>query len=201
MTADRRFERDLGGLLADLAMPVVPAYRDDIVRAVAGQRQRPAWTFPERWIPVDITTQRAGLAPIRWRPIALLAIVALLVAAAVAIGIGSQHRLPPPFGPARNGVIAYFEGGDILVGDPVTGTSRLIIGGPNDDGYPLFSRDGTKIAFLRTARPNASQILVANADGTGARPLTNEPLDGINAADWSADGRFLVVSYLDRQRS
>jgi len=203
MTSDQRFERferSVPSLLEELGMSPAPDYRDSIVRQTAAMRQRPAWTFPERWLPMDITTQRVGLAPIRWRPIVLVAVAALLVAAAVAIGIGSQHRLPPPFGPARNGAIAYFEGGDIFVGDPLTGTSRLIIGGPSNDGYPLFSRDGTKIAFLRTVGASASQVLVANADGTGARTLTNAPLDGINAADWSADGRFLLVSYVDGPR-
>ena len=63
MTSDRRFEQDLPDLMAQLAPRRVPDYRDDIVRQTARTRQRPAWTFPERWLPMDIT-----LAPARGRP-------------------------------------------------------------------------------------------------------------------------------------
>ena len=41
----------------------VPDYRDDIVRQTARTRQRPAWTFPERWLPVSVITSRALAAP------------------------------------------------------------------------------------------------------------------------------------------
>ena len=55
MTTDRRFESDLSDLLAELAPRRTPDYRDDVVRQTARTRQRPAWTFPERWLPVDLT--------------------------------------------------------------------------------------------------------------------------------------------------
>ena len=52
---DDRFEKDLPGLLAELAPRAKPDYRDDIVRQTARTRQRPAWMFPERWIPMSVT--------------------------------------------------------------------------------------------------------------------------------------------------
>ena len=49
-----------------------PDYIDDVLATTAQRRQRPAWTFPERWLPMDITTHasrrpRASLAAARRR--------------------------------------------------------------------------------------------------------------------------------------
>ena len=95
MTSDQRFdrfERSVPSLLGELGMGPPPDYRDSIVGQTAALRQRPAWTFPERWIPVDTVTQQIAIPPVRWRPIALLLMVGLLFAAALAIGIGSQRE-------------------------------------------------------------------------------------------------------------
>ena len=69
MITDRRFEHDLPDLLARARAARTPDYRDDIVRQTAGMRQRPAWTFPERWLPVSVITSRAHSRPrpVRWR--------------------------------------------------------------------------------------------------------------------------------------
>src|SRR5690606_29785605 len=47
-----RFERRLQDSLADLAGAQVPPYVTDLLARTARQRQRPAWTFPERWLPM-----------------------------------------------------------------------------------------------------------------------------------------------------
>ena len=66
------------------------------------------------------------------RAIALVAILAVLLAAVVAVGVGSlQQRLPAPFGLAAQWAIAYGAAdGDIHAFDPLTGTSRPLIAGP-----------------------------------------------------------------------
>jgi Tol biopolymer transport system component len=200
MSEVRRFDRDLPGQLADLAMPKVPSYRDDIVLLTGRTRQRPAWTFPERWLLVDISTQRVWIAPIRWRPIALLLLVALLAAAVLAFGIGSQRHLPAPYGPAGNGLIAYTTNGDIYLGDPATGTSRAIVSGPELDLVPAFSRDGTHLFFLRMVRYSGYQLMIANADGSGIRRITPLMFTDVTGGDWSGDGRFvLIASWIDSE--
>ncbi len=120
-------------------------------------RQRPAWTFPERWLPMaDITSSRAFAPAPPWRLIAVaLVVIAMLVAALVYVG-AQERRVPAPFGPAANGLIPYDKGGDIYVGDPVAGTSRLVVGGPERDTSPGYSPDGTLIAFFRVARTGSS---------------------------------------------
>src|SRR6476661_10341947 len=131
MTTERRLTRDLPEILGDLATAPYPDYIDDVLATSATIRQRPAWTFPERWLPmVDLVRQPVLVPRLPWRSIALAVVVLLALLAAAAVYIGSQQRVPPPFGPARNGLVAYDAGGDIYTADPVTGVATAIVSGP-----------------------------------------------------------------------
>src|SRR6188472_4276957 len=127
MTTGRRLERVLPDLLGELAAGPYPEYIDDVLVTTAQRRKRPAWTFPERWLPVDIVTTQVGAPRAPWRQIGVLALIALLIAGLVAVYIGSQPRLPAPFGVAGNGSIVFVDDGDIYVSDTLTGTPRLLI--------------------------------------------------------------------------
>src|SRR5262249_33466439 len=59
MTSQPRFERNVSALLEDLYLGPSPSYRDDLLAAARRTGQRPAWSFPERWLPVDIANRRA----------------------------------------------------------------------------------------------------------------------------------------------
>ena len=60
MTASTRYERNLPGILDDLSAGPAPEYLDDVFARTGRMRQRPGWTFPERWLPVaDIARTRA----------------------------------------------------------------------------------------------------------------------------------------------
>ena len=131
------------------------------------------------------------------RTIGVVALLILALAAAVLIVGSQQPRLPLPYGPAGNGLVIYASESDIYVGDPVTRATRQITDGPEVDGYPGFSRDGTTIAFLRSASgdPTAKgDLMIAGADGSGLRKLTHQPLSGISDGDGSGDGRSMVSS-------
>ena len=66
MTPIDRFERHLPDRLAELANAHVPDYFDDLLTQTGRSRQRPAWTFIERWIPMALLTQSgARVRPIR----------------------------------------------------------------------------------------------------------------------------------------
>ena len=86
MTTPTRIERELPGILGDLSAGPAPDYLDDVFGRTGRTRQRPAWSFPERWLPMaDITRSRAFPYSPPWRMIVLaLVVIALIVAAALA---------------------------------------------------------------------------------------------------------------------
>jgi dipeptidyl aminopeptidase/acylaminoacyl peptidase len=194
MTSPRRFEQDLPALIADLYLAGTPDYRDDLVRQTARVRQRPAWTFPERWLPMDLVTKAAPAASrVQWRTLGVLGLLIALLATAVAMYIGSQRRLPEPFGLAANGQIAYADRGDISIRDRVDGPARLLIQDPGTDNLALVSPRGDKLLVAREAA-GGEDIVITMSNGTDARRLAG-PYVGIDWFDWSPDQRAIAIGY------
>ena len=198
MSPDRRFEQELPGLLDDLYLGPMPTYRDHVLRQTVRTRQRPAWLIPERWLPmVDIAGQPVLVRRLPWRTIGLVVLLmALLVVALAALAVGGRPNLPPPFGPAANGLVAYASGGDIHTVNPVTGASTVIVKGPGD-ADPRFSRDGTRIAFTRQgASAGTSLLYVVSADGSGLVQVTPQALPSteIETFTFSPDGKEILIS-------
>jgi Tol biopolymer transport system component len=194
MTTERRLERDLPFILGDLAIGPYPDYIDDVLATTAQRRQRPAWMFPERWLPMAVVTRRPVPAPsVPWRTIGALVLILSLIAAALAAYIGSQTRLPAPFGPARNGLIVYEAGGDIYTVDPLTGATTAILTGPETDVAPIWSRDGTHFAFKRKVQ-GTSGLYVARADGRGLASVTPETREHLANYAFSPDGREIMFT-------
>jgi Tol biopolymer transport system component len=195
MTSAPRFERDLPELLAELAAGAPPNYRDDIVQRVAVTPQRPAWTFPEGWLPMAILSRRLAVAyNVPWRSFAIVALLAALLAVALSVFVASQPRVPAPFGLASNGAIAYSLGGDIVVRDGPTGVVRTLVAGPGEDITPTFSLDGTKIGFVRLSddlRPTAT-LMVVDADGRNLRTVAG-PERGLDWWVWSPSGKEMAI--------
>ena len=98
MSSADRYERRLPTLLEELSAPRTPEYFDDILGQVGRTRQRPGWTFPERWLPMSAVSERLAAAPrAPVRAIVFVALLVLAVVAAIAIIAGSQqHRVPAP---------------------------------------------------------------------------------------------------------
>lgn len=180
---------------------------------IASTRQRPRWSFVGRWLPAGMVERRPGFVPaVPWR---VLAVVAMLLAALAlaAVYVGSQRRLPPPFGLARPGAIAYVADGDIWRAN-ADGTSAVqLTRDPRLDTRPVFSRDGTRLAITRLSQPGShpnweewSSILISDVDG-GHPVLIDDDQEGVSPIAWSSDGRFIVYSKLvdagdhDRDRS
>lgn len=201
MTVDERFERTLPTVLTDLYLGPTPDYRDDLLWQTARTRQRPAWSFPGRWLPMaDLVTERVTAPRIPLRMIALALLVIALVVAGTLAFIGSQQpKLPPPFGVAHNGLIALDQGGDIVTLDPTTAATRVLVSGPGIDSAPVYSSDGTKIAFRRDpasgdVRSADRALYVVNADGSGLVRVTPDPVDDLLDWTFSPDGRALLVT-------
>ncbi|MDP9491400.1 MAG: hypothetical protein M3P42_04255, partial [Actinomycetota bacterium] len=126
-----------------------------------------------------------------------LALVGLLVAAlaAAALFVGSQNRLPEPFGLARNGVVVFPQDGDLFVADGLDGPTRTLIAGPETDSYPLFSRQGDRLAFIRDPG-EGFQLLSVRPDGTDLKLVGSFPGD-LDRLSWSPDGSALLVNFTE----
>jgi Tol biopolymer transport system component len=197
MMPNDRFDRRLPEILEEISQPRTPHYFDDLLGLTARTRQRPAWTLLERWLPmVDFARQPAFARQVPWRPIAALTLILLLIAASLALVIGSPHPLPAPFGLARTGLVAYASGGDIYTADTATGNSKAIVTGPENDVNPKWSPDGNRIAFQRMATGSSSSgvVYVARPDGSALVRVTPDPLVGITSYDFSPDGKRLLIS-------
>jgi len=194
MTTSDGFSDRLALWLRDDADDRVPDHLEEVLVRTVATRQRPWWSSPERWLPMDATFSRR-LAP-AFRPAWILILVAVLLLATIAIAVllaGSPRRLPPPYGPARNGVLVFADRGDIVAMSP-DGPHHAVITGPTYDSVPALSRDGSRFAFLRAiGAPERSALMLANADGTGVRELT-APIDEPSSGAWSPDGSHIAFA-------
>ena len=196
MNRTDRLERELTTWFADTATPRTPDWTADIVAATSTMRQRPRWSFPARWLPAAVVPRlpRLILRPVPVRTIVVLALLGLLLAAALTLYVGSRPKLPAPFGPAANGLVAYAEDGDIWTVDPITGVRKAIVTMSGADTAPRWSRDGTRIAFLRPA-VGGHELAISNADGSGLVGSKGEPLidPDTDSIAWSPNGRWVAV--------
>jgi WD40 repeat protein len=199
MTTNDRFELAMSDWLHEDAARRVADHLDEVLRLTRAERQRPAWSSLERWLPMDTTFRpRFFNLPQAGRLVLLAALVIALLGLLV-FTIGSrQQRLPPPFGPARNGQLLSGADGDIYAIDPVTAKRTAVISGSEFDFGAMFSRDGTRFTFVRGApsdcgKPDCGLILmVANADGSGVHALT-AGTPGLDWQDWSPNGTQIAI--------
>ena len=188
------FEHRITAALGEIAPARRPDYLDTVLRQTARTSQRPRWTFPGRWVPVidstHVGTGFTGRVPAR--PMLLLLIVLLLAAVAAVAAVGSQNRLPKPFGAAANGQIAYASNGDIYVRDSLTGVARLLVGGDGDQSYPSYSPDGRWLSYLNSTG-TSDAFMIALADGSEPRVIGQIPAFGNAQAAWAPDSRSLAL--------
>jgi|SoiMethySBSTD1v2_1073268.scaffolds.fasta_scaffold381184_2 Tol biopolymer transport system component len=204
MTAEQRLERDLPIILDEIVMGPYPDYIDDVLSTTARGRQRPGWTFPERWLPVELVNARVPATRLPMRQLGVLALIAILLAAALAVYVGThQPKLPAPFGPAANGLIPFESGGDVYVGDLATGQTRLLVSGPDHDWGAGYNFDGTKIGFVRDVPLDdgvtGGDVYVMNADGSGLVRVTPQPIRQVGYVMWAPDGRLGIIEPVQQQ--
>jgi hypothetical protein len=215
MNVRDNFDVRLADLLEEIAAARVPAYLAEIQANARRHRQRPALAFQGRWLPMRLATAVApSWTTMPWRTIGLLAVLMLLLAVAVAFYAGSRPRIPRPFGVAANGVIAMVSPGpgyaaqpewvepfgDILTVDPTTGLITTLVGGPTEDGEPVFSSDGTRLAFVRRVNGGEALFAIGTRDGQPVQ-LTTENFTDIRNVVWSPNGARLVFTTRDGDAS
>ncbi len=140
---------------------------------------------------------RPAIAPrLPWRTIGLaLTVIAVLSAAALMYVGTHQTRLPPPFGVARNGLVAYSQDGDIYTADPVSGAATAIVAGAAYDTEPLWTRDGTGLLFERKVQGQTGPgyVEMVKSDGSGLRRITPEPMADLHWYELAPDGKSVLI--------
>jgi len=107
---------------------------------------------------------------------------------------GGRQRVPLPFGPAANGLLVYADdGGAIVSADLDGGAPKTIVPGPGNE-HPVFSPDGTQLAYVYREAGNKLWIRVAAADGSSPRTIHDDPLMAVGYLGWSPDGRTIVAA-------
>lgn len=101
-------------------------------------------------------------------------------------------------GAAANGRIAFVNGSDIYTMNPDGSDRKQLTFGPEFESDPVWSPDGTKIAFAR-GNSDAGGIFVMNADGSDQRRLTQFKYD--QSPTWSPDGTKIAFERTDNSGS
>ncbi|HEU0185382.1 MAG TPA: hypothetical protein VFS27_08710, partial [Blastocatellia bacterium] len=126
----------------------------------------------------------------------------LLVLLVVSCNISeAQTRMPRPYGSVAvsRSEIAFTFAGDIWIVDRSGGDARRLMSSPNWKAYPVFSPDGSEIAFSMYANNNLD-VYVIPISGGEPRRLTYHP--GVDfVSGWTPDGKaVLVESFRAAQR-
>ena len=169
--------------------------------------QRPGWTFPETWLPTQLT-MRPAYVP---RAAYLFLIAALLVAAiaAASLWIGSRRSVAPPFGLAANGSVMFSVEGQLWVADADGTDARQLDYGLGRSESPVFSPDGSRVAFYaQSQEPGPMSLYVAPAESSEPVKVSGDLAiileeEWDRAIAWSPDGSRVAFSQPDeamRQR-
>lgn len=198
---DDDFERRLTSWLRADAPEKEPAgLLEAAVTQTAATRRRPGWAIAARWMPaVALPIPSVRFTPRTVWLLTVMAVLAVVVAGVVAVG--SLPRLPMPVGPARAGLIAFDSGGDILVTRLDGSELRNLTSTSTQETSPVFSPDGTQIAFWATAAAGMpASLWVMDADGSRGHSATGSPdfagSENLQAA-WSPDSQQMAFSVSD----
>ena len=195
MRTARPLDSRLPEILEGISAPQTPAYFDDILGQVGRTRQRPGWTFPERWLPMTALSERVATAPrIPMRLAVGLALLLLALAVSVMLIAGSQRpSVPAPFGVAANGQVVFVDDkGSVMAGNIDDGTTRVIVRGPGN-ASPAFSPDGLSLAYLHRAATGATEIVVSGARGESPRVVNTRAVANIGHLIWAPDSKSVIA--------
>lgn len=215
-----RSDFDPDRLVTDWLDDIAPARApDELLDQVLGRtrstRRRSGWVIPERWLPMALFLRPRSYA--RMAGVAALMILATLLAVAGVVGSQPEREPAPPFGLARNGLIAFDANGDIWVADPDGSNPRALTSGPGVDINPMWSPDGTKLAYWSLDDPNppsdgvvdvlrivrlhsssTASLVVTDQDGGSSTSVVEDvKLDPGLPPSWSPDSTRLVFGHIE----
>ena len=82
--------------------------------------------------------------------------------------------------------------GDLYLVSSAGGEARRLTDGPAWDCQPRFSPDGKQIAFI-SDRSGSDNLWLINADGTGAKKVSDETDELLGSPAWSPDGNYILT--------
>ena len=115
----------------------------------------------------------------------------LLSFSASAFSAGVPYFSQPALCPTRP-EIAFVSGGDIWVVPAKGGEAHLLVSHPAEESRPLYSPDGTKLAFVSTRTGGGDIYILTLASGELKRLTFDDSLDQLDA--WSRDNRWIYFS-------
>src|SRR5277367_519214 len=112
----------------------------------------------------------------------------LLCATAVAGWCAPRPYLTEPCLSPDRKEIAFVSGGDIWTVPAGGGEARLLVSHPATESKPLYSPDGTKLAFVSTRTGNGDIYVLTLTSGELVRLTYSDRPDGLDG--WSHDGKW-----------
>jgi Tol biopolymer transport system component len=201
MTLDDRFGRTVSDWLREQAGHGTPGYLDETLARTIRTRQHATWSSLERWLPMDLTANaRVAARPTLGKALLVGAVLSALIGLALVAAGTQPRRVPPPFGLAENGRIAYWANGDIFVADADGTDEHVVVGGASEDVAPLFSRGGDSMAFWRMTGDDEAMLMLAGADGSSVRAVLPRPLRQPDWFEWSPDDAALAIVHTVENR-
>ena len=128
------------------------------------------------------------------------AVAALVATASVAIGTPARVHAPttarrsfaePDYAPDRR-EIAFVSGGDIWTVPAAGGEAHLLVSDAANERRPLYSPDGSQLAFMSSRNGGLNIYALTLASGTLRRITFGDGADQLDA--WSRDGKWLFFS-------
>src|SRR6185369_15733096 len=98
------------------------------------------------------------------------------------------YMTEPSLSPDRR-EIAFVSGGDIWTVPAVGGPAQLLVSHQATESKPVYSPDGTRLAFVSTRTGNGDIYVLNLASGDLTRITFDDAADNLDG--WSRDGRWL----------
>jgi tricorn protease len=146
----------------------------------------PPTPFVESSVTIMLTSRATALAT------ATLVAVAPVANRRALAPIPSRPAMSEPAISPDHREIAFVSGGDIWTVAAAGGEARLLVSHAAYDSRPLYSPDGTHLAFMSTRTGNGDIYLLTLATGQLKRITYDDAQDQLDA--WSRDGRWLYFS-------
>ncbi len=116
----------------------------------------------------------------------------LLVVSTVAVAQPARPSLGEPAISPEGHEIAFVSGGDIWTVPAGGGEAHLLISHPATESRPMYSPDGSRLAFISTRTGGGNIYILTLATGDLMRLTYSDQLDQLDG--WSRDGKWIYFT-------